>query len=210
MNNGTGFLPLRNTGASSSATRLTGEYELSDDLSRRQLECLEKKYGDINKQVHYAPNSSQLDQGQANVSSPRKNSTPCMEPKSTARSFNDAILSPRLSQRHGFVSPIAQSTPNRVSGTSPVIWVQNNRQSHITPIGLNSQSAKNATQFNESDPPSSPSLTPSDSTSMSPSHPRMNCQNSTSSNSLESQNLVQIDRQVFKSFFLFKSVFFYL
>jgi hypothetical protein len=58
-------------------------------------------------------------------------------------------------------------------------------------------------QFNESDPPSSPSLTPSDSTSMSPSHcptdstpshPRMNCQNSTSSNSLESQNLVQIDR----------------
>lgn len=38
MNNATGFLPPRNAGASSSANRLAGEYELSDDLNRRQLE----------------------------------------------------------------------------------------------------------------------------------------------------------------------------
>src|SRR4051812_13931539 len=38
MSKNTGFLPPRNTGASSSANRLTGEYELSDDLNRKQIE----------------------------------------------------------------------------------------------------------------------------------------------------------------------------
>lgn len=142
--------------------------------------------------------------GQTNVISPRKGSTPYMEPKISARSFNEAIVSPRLSQRHGvFNVPAINSTPNRVGGTSPVIWVQNNRQM-ATPINSNNQVSKNSIPYYGSDSTSSPSLTPSDSTSMSPMncphdstppHPHMHCQNSTSSNSLESQNLVQIDRQ---------------
>lgn len=157
----------------------------------------------------YQPTSSLRSQlyairsGQTNITSPRKNSTPCMDPKLSGRSFNESVLSPRLSQRHAFVSPpAAYSTPSRVGGTSPTVWVPNNhQQKNITPINL---VARNNIQFDAADSPAS-SLTPSDSISMSPSHgphelnglSRMNCQNSTSSNSLESQNFVQMDRQVF-------------
>jgi hypothetical protein len=42
--NGTS-LSTRTGNASTSSSRLNTEYELSDDLNRRQIECLEKKYG---------------------------------------------------------------------------------------------------------------------------------------------------------------------
>lgn len=91
------------------------------------------------------------------------------------------------------------STPTRVCGVSPVVWVQN-RQRHdqITPIKSVARSSKSSIHFEAPDSPAS-SLTPSDSISMSPSHghqdlSRMNCQNSISSNSLE--NFVQMDRLV--------------
>jgi hypothetical protein len=124
--------------------------------------------------------------------SPRKNSTPCIEQNSSGRNFTEAVLSPRLSQRHAFISPpTAYSTPNRVGGISPVVWVQHSNQKPLTPINLSARSSKTI------ESPVS-SFTPSESVSMSPSHVtrdgRINCQNSTSSNSIESQNFVQMDR----------------